>query len=386
MVISISPYVIEVAKLCVDTDSCSLFPFVFYSLSSFTFHMKILVTGSAGFIGFHCVNRFASEGHEVVGIDNLNDYYAIELKHARLMESGINPESVLEGEYVTGSKFERYRFIKGDISNRKFIETVFNDANSFDVVVHLAAQAGVRYSLINPDAYVESNVNGFYTILEACRKSPVKHLIYASSSSVYGNSTKVPFLETDMTDDTVSLYAATKKSNELFAYNYSHLFRIPTTGLRFFTVYGPWGRPDMAYYGFVEKILRGEEISLFNAGDMYRDFTYVDDIVEGISRLLEKPPVASSPDVPKRILNIGNASPVYMKDFISLLEDKLSKKALIKALPMQETDVYKTYANISSLVKLTGYHPVTGIEQGLDRFLDWYHAYSNSNFTKFVAS
>ena len=348
--------------------------------------MKILVTGSAGFIGFHCVNRFASEGHEVVGIDNLNDYYDVGLKHARLMESGINPEQVVEGKYVSSVKFEGYQFIKGDISNRNFVQKIFSDANSFDVVLHLAAQAGVRYSLINPDAYVESNINGFYSILEACRKNPVKHLIYASSSSVYGNSTKVPFIETDMTDDTVSLYAATKKSNELFAYNYSHLFRIPTTGLRFFTVYGPWGRPDMAYYGFVEKIIRGEEISLFNAGDMYRDFTYIDDIVEGISRLLDKPPFASAPEVPKRILNIGNASPVYMKDFISLLEHKLSKKATINALPMQETDVYKTFANISALVALTEYHPVTGIEQGLNRFLDWYRAYSSGNFTKFVAS
>lgn len=348
--------------------------------------MKILITGAAGFIGFHCVNRFVGDGHEVLGIDNLNDYYALELKHARLMESGIDPKLVVKGEYVTGEKFENYRFIKGDISNRNFVEKVFSDANSFDVVVHLAAQAGVRYSLVNPDAYIESNINGFYTVLEACRKTPVKHFIYASSSSVYGNSTKVPFLETDMTDDTVSLYAATKKSNELFAYNYSHLFRIPTTGLRFFTVYGPWGRPDMAYYNFAEKISNNQEISLFNGGDMYRDFTYVDDIVEGISRLLDKPPVAQSPEVPKRILNIGNASPVYMKEFIAMLENKISKKALINSMPMQETDVYKTYANISALVKLTGYHPVTGIEQGLDKFLEWYWSYSSGNYATFMVT
>lgn len=348
--------------------------------------MKILVTGAAGFIGFHCVNRFSSDGHEVVGIDNLNNYYGVELKHARLTESGIDPIHVLEETYVTGKKFEDYKFVKGDISNRGFVEKIFNDANGFDVVVHLAAQAGVRYSLINPDAYVDSNINGFYNILEACRKTPVNHLIYASSSSVYGNSTKVPFVETDMTDDTVSLYAATKKSNELFAYNYSHLFRIPTTGLRFFTVYGPWGRPDMAYFAFADKISNNQEISLFNGGDMYRDFTYVDDIVEGISRLLEKPPAASSPEVPKRILNIGNAAPVYMKDFIALLENKLSKKALINSLPMQETDVYKTYANISALIELTGYNPVTEIGQGLDRFLDWYREYATGNFTKFAAS
>jgi len=348
--------------------------------------MKILVTGAAGFIGFHCVNRFAGDGHEVVGMDNLNDYYAVDLKHARLMETGIDPGQVVEGGYVQSAMYQGYRFIKGDVSNRDLVQAVFEGAGGFDVVVHLAAQAGVRYSLVNPDAYVESNINGFYTILEACRKTPVKHLIYASSSSVYGNSTKVPFLETDMTDDTVSLYAATKKSNELFAYNYSHLFRIPTTGLRFFTVYGPWGRPDMAYYGFADKISKNQEIGLFNGGDMYRDFTYVDDIVEGISRLLDKPPVAKSPEVPKRILNIGNAAPVYMKDFIALLENKLSQKAMIKTLPMQETDVYKTYANISALIELTGYNPVTEIGEGLDRFLDWYREYSTGNFTKFAAS
>ena len=348
--------------------------------------MKILVTGAAGFIGFHCVNRFASDGHEVLGIDNLNDYYPIGLKYARLMESGIDPSKVLDGKSVESKRFPEYRFIKGDISDSSFVQQIFNDANGFDVVVHLAAQAGVRYSLINPDAYIASNIIGFYNVLEACRKYPVKHLIYASSSSVYGNSTKVPFVETDMTDDTVSLYAATKKSNELFAYNYSHLFRIPTTGLRFFTVYGPWGRPDMAYYGFADKITNNQEISLFNGGNMYRDFTYVDDIVEGISRLLDKPPIATSPEVPKRILNIGNAAPVYMKDFIALLENKLSQKALINSLPMQETDVYKTYANISALIDLTGYNPVTEIGQGLDRFLEWYQAYSTGSFTKFSVS
>ena len=335
--------------------------------------MKILVTGAAGFIGFHCVNRFASDGHAVVGIDNLNDYYPIGLKHARLMESGIDPSKVLDGNFVESKRFAEYRFIKGDISDSSFLQQIFNDANGFDVVVHLAAQAGVRYSLINPDAYIASNIIGFYNVLEACRKHPVNHLIYASSSSVYGNSTKVPFVETDMTDDTVSLYAATKKSNELFAYNYSHLFRIPTTGLRFFTVYGPWGRPDMAYYGFADKITNNEEISLFNGGDMYRDFTYVDDIVEGISRLLDKPPVATSPEVPKRILNIGNAAPVYMKDFIALLEDKLFKKALINNLPMQETDVHTTYADISALASLTGYFPTTSIQYGLEKFLNWYN-------------
>jgi UDP-glucuronate 4-epimerase len=335
--------------------------------------MKILVTGSAGFIGFHCVNRFAADGHDIVGIDNINDYYDVALKFSRLNASGIQQEKILEGEKIQSEKWPHYSFVKGDISNPYFIDNIFSEESPFDVVVHLAAQAGVRYSLINPDAYISSNIIGFYNVLEACRKHPVNHLIYASSSSVYGNSTKVPFVETDMTDDTVSLYAATKKSNELFAYNYSHLFRIPTTGLRFFTVYGPWGRPDMAYYGFADKITNNEEISLFNGGDMYRDFTYVDDIVEGISILLDKPPVAASPEVPKRILNIGNAAPVYMKDFISLLEDKLFKKALIKSLPMQETDVHTTYADISALASLTGYFPTTSIQYGLEKFLNWFN-------------
>ena len=339
--------------------------------------MKILVTGSAGFIGFHCVNRFAADGHDVVGIDNINDYYSVSLKLARLKEAGLGQDEIVEDKRIQSTKFKRYTFVKGDISNRQFVEDIFQDFTAFDAVVHLAAQAGVRYSLVNPDAYIQSNIIGFYNILEACRKYPVKHLIYASSSSVYGNSTKVPFVETDMTDDTVSLYAATKKSNELFAYNYSHLFRIPTTGLRFFTVYGPWGRPDMAYYGFTEKINNGKEIGLYNGGDMYRDFTYIDDIVEGVSRLIERPPLANFPEVPKRIVNIGNADPVYMKDFIALLEQKTDKKAVVKHLPMQETDVYKTYADISALKQLTGYHPDTEIDQGLDRFLDWYRGYAS---------
>jgi UDP-glucuronate 4-epimerase len=339
----------------------------------------ILITGSAGFIGFHLALRLAKEGHRVIGVDNINSYYDVGLKYARLRESGI--ETVEEGKVVTSKIYPNYSFLKGDISDRNFIDHVFsyhlnaasNQQNAADdkVVINLAAQAGVRYSLENPDAYIQSNIVGFHTILEACRKYPVKHLIYASSSSVYGNSTKVPFKETDMTDETVSLYAATKKSNELFAYNYSHLFRIPTTGLRFFTVYGPWGRPDMAYFNFAKKIMKGEDIPLFNGGDMYRDFTYVDDIVEGISRLVEKPPLASAPSVPKRILNIGNASPVYMKNFITLMEQRLGKKAIINSMPMQDTDVYKTYADVAALEALTDYHPTTSIEKGLDLFLGW---------------
>ena len=335
--------------------------------------MKILLTGAAGFIGFHATTRFLTEGHEVIGLDCINDYYDINLKYARLKELGIN--GVEEGISVKSSRYPGFSFIKGDITDKTLLEDIFGK-EKFDIVVHFAAQAGVRYSLVNPDAYIQSNIIGFYNILEACRKYPVKHLLYASSSSVYGNSTKVPFKETDMTDDTVSLYAVTKKSNELLAYNYSHLFKIPSTGLRFFTVYGPWGRPDMAYYGFAEKIVRGEEITLFNDGDMYRDFTYIDDIVEGIYRLLNLPPSSAENKVPKRILNIGNSSPDFMKQFISLMEDKLGKKVEIKSLPMQNTDVYKTYADISELESLTGYSPETKIEDGLVLFLDWFKEYN----------
>ncbi len=346
--------------------------------------MRIIVTGAAGFIGFHCVQKFVALGHEVVGVDNINSYYDVRLKYARLRETGI--DNVEEETLVQSTKYPNYRFIKGDLSHPEFVKKLFNFpwlftnnyslfTNNSPVIVHLAAQAGVRYSLENPDAYIQSNILGFYNILEACRENPVHHLIYASSSSVYGNSMKVPFRETDMTDDTVSLYAATKKSNELFAFNYSHLFRIPTTGLRFFTVYGPWGRPDMAYYSFAEKISRGEEIRLFNAGDMYRDFTYIDDIVEGITRLLDKPPVAEAPDVPNRILNIGHSEPVFMKDFMRLIQEKLGVEANIVNMPMQDTDVYKTYADVSALEALTGYHPQTDIATGLGKFLDWFRGY-----------
>ena len=341
--------------------------------------MRIIVTGVAGFIGFHCVQKFVALGHEVVGVDNINSYYDVRLKYARLRETGI--ENVEEEKLVQSIKYSNYRFIKGDLSNAEFVKKLLDPtfldvpSSSPAVIVHLAAQAGVRYSLENPDAYIQSNILGFYNILEGCRQNPVHHLIYASSSSVYGNSMKVPFKETDMTDDTVSLYAATKKSNELFAFNYSHLFRIPTTGLRFFTVYGPWGRPDMAYYSFAEKISRKEEIKLFNAGDMYRDFTYIDDIVEAITRLLDKPPIVTSPDVPQRILNIGHSEPVFMKDFMQLIQEKLGIEAKIVDMPMQETDVYKTYADVSALEALTGYHPQTDISTGIGFFLNWFRSY-----------
>ena len=333
--------------------------------------MKLLITGAAGFIGFHAVERFVQEGYEVVGLDNINDYYDVNLKYARLAESGIQRTAIEDNVFVQSEKHPHYRFLKLDLVEATAIKQLF-EKEQFDYVLHLAAQAGVRYSLVNPDAYIQSNIIGFYNILEACRAFPVKHLVYASSSSVYGNSTKVPFKETDMTDDTVSLYAATKKSNELFAFNYSHLFRIPTTGLRFFTVYGPWGRPDMAYFMFAKAMKEGKPINLFNGGDMYRDFTFISDIIESIIRLIKIPRQAEAPEVPKRVLNIGHSNPVFMKEFISTMEVELKTVAKIKELPMQNTDVYKTFADVSALEELIGYHPQVAIQQGLRDFLHWF--------------
>lgn len=318
--------------------------------------MKILVTGSAGFIGMHLTLRLCKEGHEVVGIDNLNDYYPVQLKHDRLAHS----------------RHPHYRFLTADLTDKASLDSLFA-LEGFQIVIHLAAQAGVRYSLTHPDAYIQSNIVGFLNILECCRSYPVQHLLYASSSSVYGNAKQTPFTETQNTDETVSLYAATKKSNELMAHTYSHLFGIPSTGMRFFTVYGPWGRPDMAYYSFAHAIVEGKPIQLFNAGDMYRDFTYVDDIVEAILRLITLAPVAATP---KRILNLGHSSPVYIKDFLAILEEKLGRKALIENRPMQDTDVYTTYADTAALEQLTGYHPQTNIADGLERFCDWYLGYA----------
>ena len=337
--------------------------------------MKILITGAAGFIGYHAAMRFSKEGYSVVGLDNLNDYYDVNLKLARLKQSGIDLTDHCGEKIIQSVHAPFYRFVKTDILNKVYLMHLF-EQEKFDMVLHLAAQAGVRYSLVNPDAYIQSNIVGFFNVLECCRAFPVKHLLYASSSSVYGNTSKAPFVETDMTDDTVSLYAATKKSNELMAFNYSHLFRIPTTGLRFFTVYGPWGRPDMAYYSFAQKIIHGQPIKLFNNGDMYRDFTYVDDIVEGIFRVAVKPPLKNAPEVPKQILNIGHSSPVYMKDFIRLIETYLDEKAIIHSAPMETTDVHLTYADISALHALTGYEPTTTIETGLKDFIEWYRQYN----------
>ncbi|MBR2957568.1 MAG: NAD-dependent epimerase [Clostridia bacterium] len=321
-------------------------------------YSKVILTGAAGFIGSHLAKRLLETGVEVVGIDNINDYYDVSLKYHRL--------SLLE-------KYENFTFIRCDISNKDELTGIFEEHKA-DVVINLAAQAGVRYSIENPQVYIDSNVIGFFNILEACRNNPVKHLVYASSSSVYGNSDKIPFSVDDRVDNPISLYAATKKSNELMAYTYSHLFGIPATGLRFFTVYGPAGRPDMAYFSFTKKILAGEPIKLFNYGELERDFTYVDDIVEGIMNIIPTVPEEKN-GARAKVYNIGNNKPVALKEFVAALEEAIGVKAKIEYLPMQPGDVYRTYADISELEKDFGFRPQTDIRTGLKKFAEWYKDY-----------
>ena len=325
--------------------------------------MKILVTGAAGFIGANLVGRLLDRGDTVVGLDNINDYYPVELKHARLKELQNRPDA------------SRFTFVKGDIADREMLPALFASEN-FDAVVNLAAQAGVRYSLENPMAYVESNLVGFVNVLECCRRYPVSHLVYASSSSVYGGNEKTPFSEEDKVDDPVSLYAATKKSNELMASCYSHLFAIPATGLRFFTVYGPWGRPDMAPMLFARAISRGEAIKVFNGGDMLRDFTYVDDIVSGVLKVIDTPPAGKS-GRRHTVYNIGCSHPVKLMDFISTLEKELGREAGKIMMPMQPGDVYQTYADTSKLESEIGYKPSTTLQQGISEFVKWYKSDKN---------
>lgn len=333
--------------------------------------MNILVTGAAGFIGFHLTKRLLALDNKVIGVDNINDYYDVILKNNRLKILEENPD---------------FNFHKMDLSNKEKLNQLFKD-RTIDIVINLAAQAGVRYSIENPDSYVNSNLVGFVNILEVCRHNNVKHLIYASSSSVYGANTNIPFSTKDPVDHPVSLYAATKKSNELMAHTYSHLYNIPTTGLRFFTVYGPWGRPDMAYYSFTKNIIEENTIKVFNNGDMRRDFTYIDDIVEGIVRLLDKPPIhnigwdranpdSSSSYAPYKIYNIGNNKPIKLMDFINTLEKLIGKKAKVEFLPMQPGDVKETYADIADLHADVGFHPSTTIEEGLAHFVNWYKKYN----------
>ncbi|KAB1153275.1 NAD-dependent epimerase [Tenacibaculum aiptasiae] len=334
--------------------------------------MKVLITGAAGFIGFHLCQQLLEQGIEVVGIDNINDYYDVRLKYARLAELGIKRKEA-EAFYneISSDSFNSFKFIRLNLEDKKELYSLF-EKEGFDVVCNLAAQAGVRYSIENPDAYVQSNIVGFLNILEACRNFKVDKLVYASSSSVYGNSDSVPFKETDNVDHPISLYAATKKSNELMAHTYSHLYGIETIGLRFFTVYGPWGRPDMAPFLFTDAILKENPIKVFNNGDLSRDFTYIDDIVEGIKMTL----INESKDKSKyQLYNIGNNSPVQLMDFISEIEKNADKKAIKKMYPMQPGDVYKTYADVTFLSQQFNYKPKFDLKYGIKQFVDWFKLY-----------
>ena len=334
--------------------------------------MNVLVTGSAGFIGFHLVKSLLARGDHVIGLDNLNDYYDVNLKRDRLAQ-------------IDNKKFN---FIEADLENEKLLNDIFKK-HQFDIVVNLAAQAGVRYSITNPKAYISSNISGFMNILECSRNYDIQHLVYASSSSVYGLNTNIPFSVEHNVDHPISLYAATKKSNELMAHTYSHLYGIPTTGLRFFTVYGPWGRPDMALFLFTKAIIAGEPIKVFNNGNMQRDFTFVDDIVEGISRLMDRPakpnlkwsgnnPDPSSSLAPYRLYNIGNNSPVKSEDFIKAIEENLGLKAIREYLPIQPGDVSSTAANIDALYEDINFRPKTTINEGIGMFISWYRSYYKS--------
>jgi len=349
--------------------------------------MKFLITGTAGFIGYHLAKKLLERGDEVVGIDNINDYYDVDLKLSRLEDTGIDKEKIEWHKKIVSTTFPSYSFVRMNLEDKEELMELFK-AEGFDVVVNLAAQAGVRYSLTHPDVYIQANILGFLNILEACRYYPVKHLVYASSSSVYGSNTQMPFSVHHNVDHPVSLYAASKKSNELMAHTYSHLFNVPTTGLRFFTVYGPWGRPDMALFLFTEAILKGEPIQVFNEGKMKRDFTYIDDIVEGVIRVADKPATANEsytsdqPDpgtsyAPYRLYNIGNSSPVLLMDFIKAIEKTLGKEAVKNMLPLQPGDVPASHADVEDLIRDVDYQPATPIQQGIDAFLGWYRSYYN---------
>lgn len=325
----------------------------------------ILITGVAGFIGFHLAKKLLGDtvdnkySHQIIGLDNLNHYYDVTLKEKRL--SIINKQS-------------NFKFMKGDISDPDVVNAIFLEFRP-EIVIHLAAQAGVRYSIENPQAYMDSNITGFFHMIEACRRFPVKHFLFASSSSVYGNQKKTPFSTSDFVDEPISFYAATKKSNELMAYSYSHLYHIPMTGLRFFTVYGPYGRPDMAYFSFADKIMREEPIQVYNHGDLYRDFTYIDDVVKGICCIIEKDFSKAMEKIPYKIYNIGNTKPEKLLHFIKILENKLGKTAKKEFLPMQNGDVYTTYADISEMEQDFGFFPKVSLDEGIGHFVDWYQLY-----------
>ncbi len=372
--------------------------------------MKLLITGSSGFIGHALVKKMAGQGDSIVGLDNINSYYDVNLKYGRLEDSGIERHEIRDNKLVPSNTIPDYRFVKMNLEDGDAITRLFEE-EKFDRVCHLAAQAGVRYSLENPRSYIDSNVVGFLNILEACRHNGIDHLVYASSSSVYGLNTKMPFSTHDMVDQPVSLYAASKKSGELMAHTYSHLFAIPTTGLRFFTVYGPWGRPDMAVFKFVKSILEGQPIDVYNHGKMSRDFTYIDDIIEGVVRVLNQPPAPSpqplstshespstkdqppapshqplstshqspatkdQPRIPYKIYNIGRGRPVNLMDFIFAIEKALGKVAQKTFLPLQPGDVVKTWADTEELERDTGYRPSTTVEEGIRKFVEWYKGF-----------
>lgn len=346
---------------------------------------KILVTGAAGFIGFHTCKRLIESGYQVTGLDNVNDYYDTSLKWARLRELGVEKEDKIFFNELTTPNF---RFIKGDLADKSLIDQVFSEGR-FDVVINLAAQAGVRYSLTNPQVYIDSNITGFVNILEGCRHFPVKHLVFASTSSVYGLNGKLPFSVKDNTDHPISLYASSKKANELMAHSYAHLFGLPCTGLRFFSVYGPWGRPDMALFIFVKNILEGKPIDVYNNGKMKRDFTYIDDIVSGIINVMIKPPASDekwdtlnpepySSSAPYKVMNIGNQSPVELLDFINEIEINLNKRAIKNMMPMQAGDVPANIANVDELVRDYNYKPNTPVKTGVKNFVDWYMKFYHS--------
>lgn len=344
--------------------------------------MKILITGTAGFIGFQLAEKLLKRGDSIVGLDSINDYYDLSVKYGRLAHSGIEKDKIQYNKTVSSSIYPNYKFIQLNLEDKENLNKLF-EKEQFDQVINLAAQAGVRYSLTNPDAYIESNIVGFLNILECCRHHKIKHLTYASSSSVYGLNKKQPFSTADNVDHPVSLYAASKKSNELMAHTYSHLFDIPTTGLRFFTVYGPWGRPDMALFLFTKAIFENRPIDVFNHGNMQRDFTYIDDIVEGVIRVNDNPPErnpewnaetgdASHSSAPYRIYNIGNNNPVKLMDFIEAIENKIGRKAVKNFMPIQPGDVPSTYADTSGLINDLNYRPNTPVQEGVNKFIDWY--------------
>lgn len=347
--------------------------------------MKILVTGSAGFIGFHLAKKLIEYGSEVIGLDIINNYYDIKIKYGRLKELGISEDKITYGKLINSFKYKNFKFIKLKLEDYDNLNCLFADVR-FDAVCNLAAQAGVRYSLTNPNAYIESNIVGFINVLEACRHNNVNNLAYASSSSVYGLNKSYPFSTSDNVDHPISLYAASKKSNELMAHTYSHLYKIQTTGLRFFTVYGPWGRPDMALYLFTKSIIDQQPIDVFNNGEMLRDFTYIDDIVEALKRVILKPAIAnpdwnglisdpSSSSAPYKIYNIGNNNPVRLMDFINAIEKACDRKAIINYKPLQPGDVPATYANVDDLYKNIAFKPNTSIEDGVKKFVNWYKAF-----------